>query len=155
MALAEQLDVGGNGKATFQKIIEDTWTNLKLQRLPLWNLLHAAFGTSGRDAASEDDALWRLRELPFPKATIKVDHRIRPSFCLSPYPSLPWKNDWTTTDRSQALRSVPLFEEALDIYRFRLEMKYVGDSSAARPPAPEYLIAYWFGRKVGVIKATD
>lgn len=35
-----------------------------------------------------------------------------------------------------------LFEEALDIERFRLEMKHTGDSRAAKPPAPEYLIAY-------------
>lgn len=61
----------------------------------------------------------------------------------------------TTTDRSQGLDSVPLFEEALDIYRFRMEMKYQGDSTAARPPAPEYLIAYWFGRKYAAITAAE
>jgi hypothetical protein len=155
MSLAQGFDVGGNGKATFRKVIQDTWSNLRQQRLPLWNLLHAVYGTSGPDATTAQDVVWRLRELPFPKPTIKVDHRIRPDFCLSPYPSLPWKNDWTTTDRSQALNSVPLFEEALDIYRFRLEMKYVGDSRAAKPPAPEYLIAYWFGRKHGQLAATD
>lgn len=155
MALADSYDVGGNGKATFRKIIQDTWSNLRQQRLPLWNLLHAAYGTSGPDAAAADDVAWRLREHPFPKATIKVDHRVRPDFSMSPYPSLPWKNDWTTTDRTQALNSVPLFEEALDIYRFRLEMKYQGDSRAARPPAPEYLVAYWFGRQRGLIAATE
>jgi hypothetical protein len=155
MALADAWDVGGNGKATYRKIVEDTWTNLEQQHLPLWNLLHAAYGTSGTAPQTAEDVLWRMREMPFPKAQIKVDHRIRPDFCLSPYPSLPWKNDWTTTDRSQGLHSVPLFEEALDIYRFRMEMKYRGDSSAARPPAPEYLIAYWFGRKNAAIAATE
>ncbi len=155
MSLAESYDVGGSGKATFQKIIQDTWSNLRRQRLPLWNILHAVYGTSGKDPASAEDTVWRLREFPFPKPTIKVDHRIRPDFSLSPYPSLPWKNDWTTTDRSQALASVPLFEEALDIYRFRLEMKYEGDSRAARSPAPEYLIAYWFARLHGLVGASD
>lgn len=155
MALADGWDVGGNGKATFKGVVQDTWTNLSQQRLPLWNLLHAAYGTSGPDPKSADDVLWRMREFPYPKAQIKVDHRIRPDFCLSPYPSLPWKNDWTTTERSQALNSVPLFEEAIDIYRFRMEMKYDGDSTAARPPAPEYLIAYWFGRKYGAIAAGE
>lgn len=155
MALADAWDVGGNGKATYRKIVEDTWTNLGQQHLPLWNLLHAAYGTSGTAPQTAEDVLWRMREMPFPKAQMKVDHRIRPDFCLSPYPSLPWKNDWTTTDRTQALDSVPLFEEALDIYRFRMEMKYAGDSTAARPPAPEYLIAYWFGRKYAAIAATE
>lgn len=151
--LAQGYDVGGNGKATYAKVIEDSWSSLKKQRLPLWNLLQGAYGTT-KDPASIDDALWRLREMPFPKSTHVVDHRISPEFCMSPYPSLPWKNDWTTTDRTQALRSVPLFEDAHDIYRFRLEMKYSGDSRA-RPPAAEYLLAYWFGRKVNLVKATD
>jgi hypothetical protein len=155
MALADGWDVGGNGKATFKKVVQDSWSNLSQQHLPLWNLLHAAYGTSGPDPKSAEEMLQRMREMPFPKAQIKVDHRIRPDFCLSPYPSLPWKNDWTTTDRSQGLDSVPLFEEAIDIYRFRMEMKYMGDSTAARPPAPEYLIAYWFGRKYAAISASE
>lgn len=154
MTLAERYDVGGNGKTTYAKVIEDSWQGLRRQRLPLWNLLRGAFGNGPADPASIDDALWRLREMPFPKPIQEVDHRISPDFCMSPYPSLPWKNDWTTTDRTQALRSVPLFEEALDIYRFRLEMRYAG-SAQARPPAPEYLIAYWFGRKHGLIAATE
>jgi hypothetical protein len=33
-------------------------------------------------------------------------------------------------------------------------MRYRGDSRA-RPPAAEYLIGYWFGRKFGLIEATD
>lgn len=148
--LAESYDVGGDGKATYREVIQDSWQSLRRQRLPLWNLLQAAYGNAPADPASIDDALWRLREMPFPKSVQRVDHRISPEFCMSPYPSLPWKNDWTTTDRTQALRSVPLFEEALDIYRFRLEMRYAGDTTG-RPPAPEYLVAYWFGRRYGLI----
>lgn len=151
--LAQSYDVGGNGKVTYTKVIEDSWSGLRKQRLPLWNLLQGAYGTT-KDPAAIDDALWRLREMPFPKSEHVVDHRISPDFCMSPYPSLPWKNDWTTTDRTQALRSVPLFEDAHDIYRFRLEMKYSGDSRA-RAPAADYLIGYWFGRKFNLIKATD
>jgi len=153
--LAGEYDVGGSSKATFTKIIDDSWAGLRRQRLPLWNLLEGAYGATGLDAAAKEDTLWRMREFPFPKPTIKVDLRIRPDYCMSPYPSLPWKNDWTTTDRTQALRSVPLFEEALDIYRFRTEMRYAGDTRTARPPAPEYLVAYWFARKHGLLAATD
>ena len=154
MVLSAGYDVGGNGGATYEKVIQDSWDGLRRQRLPLWNLLRGAYGNGPADPASIDDALWRLREMPFPKPIQEVDHRIAPDFCMSPYPSLPWKNDWTTTDRTQALRSVPLFEEALDIYRFRLEMRYAG-STQGTPPAPEYLIAYWFGRKHGLVTATD
>lgn len=154
MLLAEKYDVGGDGKTTFQGVIADTWNNLKRQRLPLWNLLGAAYSGQPANKAAMDDVLWRLREMPFPKPVADVDHRISPEYCMSPYPSLPWKNDWTTTDRTQALRSVPLFEEALDIFRFRTEMQYRG-VTPAKPPAPEYLMAYWFGRKHGLIAATE
>lgn len=154
MLLAEKYDVGGNGKSTYQGVIADSWGALKKQRLPLWNLLGTVYSGQPQDPALIDDVLWRLREMPFPKSIHRVDHRIHPEFCMSPYPSLPWKNDWTTTDRTQALRSVPLFEEALDIYRFRTEMRYAG-STDARPPAPEYLIAYWFGRAHQLIPASE
>ncbi|MBX3219177.1 MAG: hypothetical protein KF795_01580 [Labilithrix sp.] len=154
MLLADRYNVGGDAKAAFKGVIADVSTNLKKQRLPLWNLLGAAYSGQPPDKAAADDVLWRLREMPFPKPVHHVDHRINPDFCMSPYPALPWKNDWTTTDRTQALRSVPLFEEALDTFRFRTEMRYAGDI-AARPPAPEYLIAYWFGRKHGLIPATE
>jgi hypothetical protein len=33
-------------------------------------------------------------------------------------------------------------------------MRYAG-STQGTPPAPEYLIAYWFGRKHGLVAATD
>ena len=154
MALADGYDVGGNGKTTFKTVIEESWKGLRLQRLPLWNLLAGAFAPGGANDAAIDDALWRLREMPFPKSVMEVDHRVSPDFCMSPYPSLPWKNDWTTTDRTQSLRSYPLFEDAMDLYRFRLEMKYAGNTTA-RPPAPEYLVAYWFGRKYGLIPASE
>ena len=154
MLLAEKLDLGGDAKTSFRGVINDSFDNLKRQRLPLWNLLGTVYSGQPTNKAVIDDVLWRLREMPFPKPTVHVDHRIHPEFCLSPYPSLPWKNDWTTTDRTQALRSVPLFEEALDIYRFRTEMQYDG-VTPAKPPAPEYLIAYWFGRKHGLIPASE
>lgn len=156
LALAERWDVGNDGKKTYRGILEKSFAGgLSSQRLPLWSFLHAAYGTSGPNKDAVEDARWRLREMPFPKSTQNVDLRIRPSFSMSPYPSLPWKNDWTTTDRTQGLDGVPLFEEAFDLYRFRLgNMRYRGET-AARPPAPEYLVAYWFGRKHGLVAASD
>ncbi len=153
MLLAEQFDVGGDAKKTFQGVINDCYNNLKKQRLPLWNFLGAAYSGKPSDKAADNDALWRLREFPYPKSTHIVDRRVSPDYVMSPYPSLPWKNDWTTTDRTQALRSAPLFEDAMDVYRFRLEMKYRGESG--KHAAPEYLIAYWFARKYNLIAATE
>ena len=59
-----------------------------------------------------------------------------------------------TSNRTQSLRSYPLFENAMDLYTFRAGMNYAGNVTT-RPPAPEYLIAYWFGRKYGLISATE
>lgn len=83
-----------------------------------------------------------------------VDHGVSPKFSLSPYPSLPWKNDWMSGNRAQSLRTYPLFEDAMDVYRFRTEMLYRGDATL-RFGSPEYLVAYWFGRKSGLIGPTD
>lgn len=152
MTLAEHLDLGGDAADTYRASIEDGYGALSRQRLPLWDLLHGAYGQ--QSAAAVEDAVARLREMPFPKSVQTVDHRVSPAFCLSPYPSLPWKNDWTTTDRTQPLRTVPLFEEAHDIYRFRTYVDWRG-AMTARPPAPEYLLAYWFGRKHALIAETD
>jgi hypothetical protein len=152
--LAEKWNVGGDAKTSYKAQVDATFKTFAQQRLPLWNLIVGAYG-SGPDAAATDDAKWRLREMPFPKPMQEVDLRIRPDFSLSPYPSLPWKNDWTTTDRTQALRTMPLFAEGLDLYRFRLGLVYRGGSETIKPPAPEYLLAYWFGRRFGLISAAD
>lgn len=153
--LASSLDLNGDAKATYRQALQSTWDNgLSRHRLPLWGLLQQAYGTSPQAVEPKDDTLWRMREMPFPKPIVDVDHRVSPTFVLSPYPSLPWKNDWTTTDRTQALRTVPLFEEALDINRFRLELKFRGEQTT-RMPGFEYLVAYWFGRKANVLGAAD
>lgn len=153
--LASSVDLSGDAKSTYRTAIQSTYDNgLARHRLPLWGLLQAAHGTQAATAETKDDVAWRMREMPFPKPLIEVDHRVSPTFVLSPYPSLPWKFDWTTTDRTQGLRTVPLFEEALDVYRFRTELKYRG-TLTVRTPAPEYLVGYWFGRKMGVIAAAD
>jgi hypothetical protein len=150
---AEVYDAGGDARSRTKAIVSDTWSNFKNTRLPLWHELYSAYVANPQPFAM-DDFRWRMREFPFPKPDHVVDHRIRPDYVMSPYPSLPWKNDWTTTDRSQTLNTFPLFEDALDIYRFRLGLTYQGDSRA-HSPAAEYLIAYWFARKHNLISATE
>src|SRR5262249_44303762 len=77
MELSAGYNVGGNGGTTIRGIIEDSWQHgLRRQRLPLWNLLQAAYGTSAKNPATVEDVMWRLREMPFPKAMLAVDHRI-------------------------------------------------------------------------------
>jgi hypothetical protein len=155
LLLAERLDLGGDAKAAYTGLVADGFDALSEQRLPLWNLLQGAFPKGAANAAAIADAKARLQEMPFPKPMHVVDLRVNPWFCMSPYPSLPWKNDWTTTDRTQSLRTVPLYMAPLDLYAFRVNMQYKGGSADVKAPAPEYLIAYWFGRRYGLISAND
>ena len=97
-----------------------------------------------------------MREFQVPKRNLTYDHRLDPDFCLSPYPSLPWKGDWTTNDRSEGLYSYPLFERNMD-QSFQWKsgpMDYRGWASPVAGGYSDYLFAYWFARHFGVIDAS-
>ena len=125
------------------------------QRLTLWNLLDAGLADEPHPAAL-DEMRWRLREMPCPKTAAHVDLSIRADFVLSPYPALPWKNDWTVRDRTQSLRGVPVFEKFFDDYVWKSNpMGYRQDSTGLLTPSSDYLHAYWLGRHLGVVSETD
>lgn len=135
--------------------VDDIYENFALTRPGLWSVGFASLGSVRRaDAATA--AAWRLREVPAPKTQMLVDHRVNGNFMMSPYPFLPWKRDWQTTDRTQSLRSYPLFETgALSDYAWKENaFAYKGGSPSVRYPGVDYLIAYWLGRANGVISAT-
>ena len=124
-------------------------------RMGLWSVLFAkqAVNPSPIDA---DDARWRLREIAAPKTPLDVDHRVGTGFVMSPYPSAPWKNDWTTNDRTSSLHGYPDFEMALDVYAWREGLfDYARDTSARMSPGADYLHAYWLGRFLGLFDATE
>ena len=87
---------------------------------------------------------------------LDVDHRVSASFVMAPYPSLPWKNDWTTTDRTEGLYGYPLFETPLDVYAWRSNpFNYQQNTSGSEFPGADYLHAYWLGRYLGLFTATE
>ena len=75
----------------------------------------------------------------------------------SPLPTIAWKNDWTTTDRTASLHGYPLFEMGLDVCRWRVSpFGYARDLSAVEVPAgADYLHAYWLARWLGLIDAAE
>ncbi|NOU31378.1 MAG: hypothetical protein HOO96_26060 [Polyangiaceae bacterium] len=150
--LSSRMDLGGTSKQSVGDFIDRSQENLKDQRLVVWTFLRERFGKTRPAAQWIEDGKWRLREMPFPKPSIIIDHRVDPSFCMAPYPSLPWKNDWTTSDRSQALVSYPLFEgETNDMVWKNGIMGYRFDSRGRRHPGTDYLHLYWFGRRHGIL----
>jgi hypothetical protein len=117
--------------------------------------VHAAFAIAAGtlDESSQKEAIdqvkWGLRSFPLPKHSFPMDHRNRADFVMSPFPVLPWKLDWlTNAGRQQAIRAYPLFEQAVDEYRwnnghFMIENPGLGD---LRVPGTDYLFLYWSAR---------
>jgi hypothetical protein len=128
-------------------------------RIGLLQLVYGALGTYPSPPPELEDAIWVLREMPVPKAhEIPIDWRVNPSFCMSPFPSLPWKMDWAdpNSDRFQSLVSVPLFERPADGFEWKSNPKsFRGGQSPVQEPGADFLFAYWFGRWAGVIDASQ
>lgn len=124
-------------------------------RMGLWSVVFAKLAST-QDQVDIDNARWRMREIPSPRSMLDVDHRVSASFVMAPYPSLPWKNDWTTTDRTEGLFGYPLFETPLDVYAWRSgPFDYRENTSASEYPGADYLHAYWLGRYIGLFSATE
>jgi hypothetical protein len=151
--LAERLDLGGNAVDTVSDFIDRSHENLKDQRILVWAMLRQRFGKTKPGVEYLEDGKWRLREVPFPKPQIVIDHRVSPSFCMGPYPSLPWKNDWTTNDRSQGLYSYPMFAEETGVMVWKNGMGYKFDATGRKSAGYDYLHLYWFARKHGILQA--
>jgi hypothetical protein len=152
--LANRLDLGGNAQDTVADFIDRSHENVKDQRLVIWHFLREKFGKTKASADQVEDGRWRLREMPTVKPSqIAVDHRISPEFCMAPYPALPWKNDWTTTNRTQSLLGYPLFEDSLGVMVWKNGMDYTYANAGVRYPGTDYLHLYWFARKHGLVAA--
>ena len=156
--LEQKLDLGFLGTAPGPKIaagVDTAKGYLARQRMGLWSVAFAAMGTAP-DAAQADDVKWRLREITAPKFQADVDHRIDPDFVMSPYPSLPWKLDWTTTDRSQSLNAYPFFEQQSGLYAWKDNpMHYKTNSVGVTHPGADFSHAYWLARATGVLDANN
>lgn len=154
LLMADELDLGGDAKSKLHQLVETSFDNLAEQRLVAWDVLRNAFGAAP-DPIAQRDALWGLREFPYPKVELDVDHRVSPSFSLSPYPSLPWKNDWTEHDRTKSLVLYPYFEVPSDVCQWKSHFEYLGSSVDYETPGEDYLHAYWFARRHGIFSGSE
>ncbi len=117
-----------------------------------------AFHDPAEQQEAEEEAIWGLRDFPLPKHPYPVDHTIRNGFVLSPFPSLPWKLDWTTNPgRQQALVGHGMVESVVDGYRWNggpLDIASGGNGDNLMPGV-DYLFLYWIARDGGLITAED
>ncbi|MBI5511272.1 MAG: hypothetical protein HY903_21125 [Deltaproteobacteria bacterium] len=158
LATRKPLPLHPSAKNDIRAGIEATWASLHAQRLALWGLAAAAFA-SDPDPEALADAKLRLREVSCPKTRADVDLRVDPAFVMSPFPSLPWKRDWDQAGgdgRTQALRGVPLFEIGFDDYIWKNgALDYSINSSWREVPGTDFVHAYWFARRFGLLQSTD
>ncbi len=103
------------------------------------------------------DAVWALRELPFPRPQVRAQHALKAEYCVSPYPNLPWKRDWTTDrGRAHGLVAPPLFERDLGNYVWKDDpFPKLDPSGPEEAAAVDYLFGYWLARGFGVIGPND
>lgn len=152
--LASEKNLGGDAVATTKASIDRNHEILERQRLLVWHMIHAAFGSGAKTSPFVDDMRWRFREMPYPKLAFDVDHRLEADFCMSPYPNVPWKNDWTTSDRTNTRNQYPVFELPVDVNYFKQHPIYAA-SGGVESPGVEYLHAYWFARAQGLLTEND
>ena len=125
-------------------------------RMGLFQMVGATLGDFPAPPPELEESLWVMREFPAPKVNHAFDWRINPSFCMSPFPSLPWKHDWTTNDRLDSLVAYPLFEKLPDVYAWKQgPFEFHDETSSVENSGVDYLFAYWFGRLHGVIQPGD
>ena len=155
--LAEQFPLPGiDTKTVLKKGVENVYRQFSRIPMGLWSVIFASMGTMPH-ADARQDALWRLREIPAPKTQVDIDHRISSDYVMSPFPSAPWKFDWTRTDRTQSLRAYPLFEvSAYNVYDWKQSvLDYKANTVGGQLPGVDFLFAYWLGRNLGVFGSAD
>ncbi|MBK6697729.1 MAG: hypothetical protein IPG50_36925 [Myxococcales bacterium] len=158
MLLAERMNLGGDATSVYRAHIDASHKNLEKQRFPTWHLLKAAMGTgAGPSSPFIKDGVSRLLEAQYPKVSYTIDRRLSPDFCMSPYPSVPWKGDWMKypeENRTQALNLYPLFETGPGINYWMTGGEYL-NSEGYENPGGDFLHLYWFARHYGLIGPSE
>ena len=124
-------------------------------REPLLAVVAAAGSVSGASDQGKD----LLVELPCPKPSgdVEFDSRVSGDFCMSPYPNVPWKNDWMTNPgRMQSIDGRPYFyQDAGDNFFNGNPFSFDGSLSDVRNPGQDFLHAYWLARLTGTLGPKD
>ncbi len=124
----------------------------------LWPIAAYAFSEPAPDTLDAlDFAIWRLREIPFPKEEFEIDQRLDPEWCASPLPELFWKLDYFQGGRHQGIFGAPLFEYGGSANYFKDGPFRVNEGYQPwfNGGGADFLQAYWLGRYYGIIGEDD
>jgi hypothetical protein len=103
-----------------------------------------------------DEAIWVLRELPWPKKNLNIDMRVTESWCASPLPSLFWKFDWATGGRHQGLYGTPPFMRGSSSTVWKDNPLGVnGSENDEFDSGTDFLHAYWLAKYNGLITGDE
>ncbi len=139
----------------------EAWRVLRQLEPPLHAALAVASGSlidPTERSEARIQAIWGLQSFPAPKHPYPIDHRIRDDFVMSPFPSLPWKFDWTTnSERHQSLVARGIIEGPMTSYVWvGNPFSFVSDGTGdAALPGVDYLFLYWIARNGGLITKFD
>lgn len=118
-----------------------------------------AAGIAPSSSLDTEDAIWAMRELPMPRSQIAVGLKHLPSFSASPVPNLPWKQDWATDQgRARGMEAPPNWVIPQNSYAWKntpFPRVVSRGRYTPRNASNDLLMAYWFGRRYGVINPTE
>lgn len=106
-------------------------------------------------------ALWSLREIPInrSKYDTSYDFSLRPDWCLSWWPRLPWKSITKknpATSHFQGVDSYPLFESrgigSTFIWKDHAFGYTSGSRKSMKAPGTDFLYSYWMAKLSGLIQ---
>ncbi|HZU98641.1 MAG TPA: hypothetical protein VFF73_18190 [Planctomycetota bacterium] len=142
-------------KAAAVSCAKAAYGNMANARMGLLDVLAGASSVPGAAAAGKEI----LEELPYPKfvGDAECDLRITSEFCMCPFPSDPWKNDWMTNrGREQGIEGRPYFQRGCqDNVWNTAALDFTFGANVGLQPAQDFLNAYWFARYTGQIGPND
>jgi|GEM_PF-656133 len=116
--------------------------------------------SDARFEAALRQAIWGLREIPYPRPnlTVSIDHSLRPDWCISPIPRLFWKAvkkpEPPIDFFYQGLYNYPIFElQAFSsnfVWKDSAFLYQTAHTKGVENSGVDYLYAYWLAKYVGV-----
>jgi len=149
------------GDNEVSQLLQTGWINglrMNAWTQTLWPIVAYALGAppASLDWVYEN-AVWNMREIPYPKQRLSIDKRIDPAWCPSPLPSLFWKFNWFEGGRHQGLYGQPMWGRNMHANMmipapFDFEQ---GETNWTEGGGADFLHVYWLGRLFGLFTEAD
>lgn len=126
-------------KAKYAWVIKDHWEIEREERSPLWTMI---FASTGSDGVPLEEGVWTLREWPLDTSDWTVSNSFRKDLDFLP-----------TNFRSKQMRQLlPPGERRMTRWNSQPFIADGGNGGRTEYAGDEFLLPYWMGRYLGVIK---